>query len=61
MDSQVALINRETCLFTVKVLHAQQAGAVAAIIVNNVADGLSDMGGYGADADVCTIPAIMVS
>ena len=35
LTGKVAVIDRGTCNFTVKVLNAQKAGAVAAIIVNN--------------------------
>lgn len=46
----IALIERGSCNFTVKVKNAQLAGATAAIIFNNVASGLPGMG--GADATV---------
>jgi hypothetical protein len=55
---KVALIQRGTCAFTVKVKNAQLAGATAAIIYNNAASGLPGMG--GADATV-TIPSYGVT
>ncbi|MCB1055290.1 MAG: M36 family metallopeptidase, partial [Acidobacteria bacterium] len=41
----IALIDRGTCAFTVKVKNAQNAGAAAAIVVNNAGDGVIIMGG----------------
>lgn len=46
----VALIERGSCNFTVKVKNAQLAGAIGAVVFNNVASGLPSMG--GADATV---------
>jgi hypothetical protein len=52
---KIALIDRGACPFTTKVLTAQNAGAIGAIIVNNIDDGTpSPMG--GADNSV-TIPS----
>lgn len=42
---KVALIDRGTCTFVVKVKNAQNAGAVAVIVDNNVPAGLPGMGG----------------
>jgi len=56
---KIALINRGTCEFGVKVLNAQQAGAAAAIIVDNAASGLILMG-PGAVGSQVTIPSISV-
>lgn len=56
---KIALIDRGTCAFTVKVKNAQLAGAVAAIIANNAAaDPPPGMG--GADPTI-TIPSVLVS
>ena len=56
LAGKIAIIDRGACNFTGKVLNAQNAGAVAAIIVNNNDDGTpAPMG--GADAAV-TIPSI---
>ncbi len=54
----VALIDRGSCAFTVKVKNAQVAGAIAAIIVNNVAGLPAAMG--GTDATI-TISSEMIS
>ena len=54
ITGKIAIIDRGSCTFTSKVLNAQDAGAIAAIIVNNNNDGTpAPMG--GADAAV-TIP-----
>ena len=45
LAGKVALVDRGTCNFTVKVLNAQQAGAVAVVIINNVSEGAFAPGG----------------
>lgn len=57
LAGKIALIDRGTCGFTVKVKNAQNAGAVAAIIANNQGDAIFTMG--GTDATI-TIPSVMV-
>jgi hypothetical protein len=59
LTGKIALINRGTCNFTIKVLAAQAAGAVAVIMVNNAPGAPITMGG-GPDATII-IPAVMVS
>jgi hypothetical protein len=54
----IALVDRGTCTFVVKVKNAQNAGAVAVIVVNNVAGDPVTMGG---DDPTITIPSVMVS
>ncbi|MEP6947662.1 MAG: M36 family metallopeptidase [Ginsengibacter sp.] len=58
MAGKIALVDRGTCAFTLKVKLAQDAGAIGVIIVNNVAG--PPIGMSGTDATI-TIPAIMVS
>ena len=57
LNGKIAVIRRGTCAFVVKVKNAQNAGAIGAIIVNNVPGGIS-MG--GADGTI-TIPAVSMS
>lgn len=59
LAGKIALINRGNCNFTVKVANAQAAGAIAVVMVNNVAGNPIVMGG-GPDPTI-TIPAIMIS
>ena len=55
----IAVIRRGDCYFVNKVMNAQNAGAIAVIIVNNK-DGESPFGMSGSNPDI-TIPAVMVS
>ena len=57
VSGKVALIDRGACEFSTKVLNAQNAGAIAVIIANNVASGLPGMGA-GVDAPHVTIPSV---
>jgi len=60
LSGKIAVIRRGECEFGFKVLAAQNEGAEAVIIVNNVAGNPSLMSG-GADGGNVTIPSIMVS
>jgi uncharacterized repeat protein (TIGR01451 family)/fimbrial isopeptide formation D2 family protein len=55
---KIALIDRGTCGFAVKVKNAQDAGAIAAVIANSSAGAFGNMG--GADPTI-TIPSVMVT
>ncbi|HUR35450.1 MAG TPA: M36 family metallopeptidase [Vicinamibacterales bacterium] len=58
VSGQIALINRGTCTFVIKVANAQAAGAIGVIVANNVAGGVFTMG--GTDRKI-RIPSVMVS
>lgn len=45
---KIVLIDRGGCAFTTKVLNAQDAGAIGAVIANNVPGGPAPMGGFDA-------------
>ncbi len=53
----IALIDRGTCNFTVKVKNAQNAGAVGALVANT---STSAFGGLGGTDATITIPSIMI-
>lgn len=57
LNGKIAVIRRSTCTFISKVLAAQNAGAIAVIVVNNV---VGTVGMAGADSSVF-IPAISVT
>ena len=59
LTGQIALIKRGICEFGVKVLNAENAGAIGAIVYNNVGDVLVLMGG-GVVGDQVTIPNYFV-
>ncbi len=58
LTGNVAIVDRGTCDFTIKVLNAQNAGARAVVIANNVAGGA--FSGGGTDRKV-RIPSAMVT
>jgi subtilisin family serine protease len=60
MTGKVAVVSRGTCSFSTKIRNAQAAGAVATIVVNNVAGDPTAMAQDGT-ASQPTIPAYMVS
>ena len=57
LNGKIALIDRGSCTFVDKVKSAQNAGAIGAVIANNV-EGILGMG--GTDATV-TIPSVLIS
>ncbi len=58
VNGNIAVIRRGACGFTGKVINAQNAGAIAVIIVNNNPGGTFAMGGGNA---AITIPAVMIN
>ena len=56
LDGRIALIRRGACDFDVKVRNAQDAGAVAAVIINNAGAPILMLG----DSTDITIPAVMI-
>jgi minor extracellular serine protease Vpr len=60
LTGEIAVISRGTCTFSQKIRNAQAAGAVAAVVVNNVAGDPIAMGEDGT-ANQPTIPAYMAS
>ena len=59
--NKIALIDRGSCQFSYKALMAQNAGAKAVIIINNVQDGSVLSMGSGTYSSQITIPVVMVS
>lgn len=61
LTGKIALIDRGSCEFGAKALNAENAGAIAAIIVNNAPGaGVQDMGA-GAVGGQVTIPVVLIS
>jgi subtilisin family serine protease len=60
LDGMIAVISRGTCTFSQKIRNAEDAGAIAAVVVNNVAGDPTAMG-LGGIPNEPTIPAYMVS
>ena len=58
MNGKIAIIRRGDCEFVAKVKRAQDAGAVAVIMVDNIPNQLVNMG--GADATI-NIPAVFIT
>ena len=60
LAGNIALIDRGSCEFGLKVLNAEQAGAIAAIVCNNQPTGLVNMGA-GAVGGQVTIPSVFMT
>ncbi|MFQ5350619.1 MAG: M36 family metallopeptidase, partial [Thermoanaerobaculia bacterium] len=58
-SGKIALIDRGNCQFGTKVLNAENAGAIAAVVVNNAGDGLITMG-EGAQGRSVTISSLFI-
>lgn len=51
----IALVDRGTCNFSIKVKNAQNAGAIGVIVANNQATGLPPMGGTDASVTIVSV------
>jgi Zn-dependent metalloprotease len=58
IDGHIALVDRGTCAFTVKVANMQKVGATGVMVANNILGGPSIMAGV--DPSI-TIPSVMIS
>ncbi len=58
---RIAMIDRGNCEFGTKVLNAENAGAIAAIVANNQGGTETFAMGPGVDGELVTIPSVMVS
>lgn len=61
VSGKIAIMDRGDCPFTHKIFEAQEAGAIAVIVCNNVSDGVLSMGGEDEDIAKITIPSMMLS
>ncbi len=61
LDGKIAVLRRGQCTFVTKVEAAEEAGAIAVIIVNNVPDAPINLGIGNGDTTTATIPAGMVT
>jgi hypothetical protein len=59
INGKIALVDRGDCTFVTKILNAQAAGAIAVIVINNVAGTPISMGGSGGTS--ITIPSVMIN
>lgn len=61
LTGKIAVIDRGTCNFSLKVLNAQKKGAIAVIVVTNSTAAIFQMGGTAPQSDSVTIPSYMIS
>lgn len=61
LTGKIAVVSRGACSFSLKIKHAQDAGAVATLVVNNSAGDPNSMGADAAVQPAPTIPAYAVS
>lgn len=57
LTGKIALVDRGSCTFVLKVSHAQAAGAIAVIVANNTGDSILTMGG---EDPAIAIPSVFV-
>jgi hypothetical protein len=60
LTGKIAFVDRGSCNFSLKAYYAQEQGAVAVVVCNNVADAIFSMGG-GDFGEMVTIPTLMMS
>jgi hypothetical protein len=60
LTGKVAVLYRGSCEFGLKALNCENAGAIAVVIINNLAGSPVEMGG-GAEGNNVTIPVVMIS
>jgi uncharacterized delta-60 repeat protein len=61
VNGKIALIRRGDCPFVQKIKNAQDAGAIAVIMMDNVEGTSVAMGGQVPDPDPITIPSVIIS
>ncbi|OCA76105.1 metalloprotease [Chryseobacterium artocarpi] len=63
LTGKIALVERGTCGFAIKVKNAELAGAIGTIIYNNSANGanIGNMAGDGVVSPTVTIPSILIT
>ena len=61
INGKIAVVVRGDCYFVEKVLNAQNAGALAVVVVNNVAGPPIGMADYNGMGNSITIPSLMIS
>ena len=61
VNGKIALIRRGDCTFIQKIKNAQDAGAIAVIMMDNVEGTSVAMGGQVPDPDPITIPSVIIS
>lgn len=60
LTGKIAVIDRGTCNFSIKVYEAQQKGAIAVLVANNQNSEIFEMGA-GTNAELITIPSWMIT
>jgi large repetitive protein len=60
LAGNIAFVYRGNCLFGTKAWHAQEAGAIAVVVINNIPGNLMNMA-PGTQGSLVTIPVVMIS
>ncbi|QCR23597.1 T9SS-dependent M36 family metallopeptidase [Pontibacter sp. SGAir0037] len=61
MAGNIAVVYRGSCEFGAKVLNAQQAGAIAVVVINNATGAPISMGAGATNPDLIRIPSLMTT